>query len=77
METMLDDRLAQFSSKYFLKEEQRQAVLRFTGAKGCRGASSYGFSETFNLGVVRGSETQTKRKEQGIAVCITITKYYQ
>ena len=24
---MLDDRLAQFSSKYVLKEEQRQAVL--------------------------------------------------
>ena len=27
MENMLDDCLAQFSSKYVLKEEQRQAVL--------------------------------------------------
>ena len=27
MESMLDDCLAQFSSKYVLKEEQRQAVL--------------------------------------------------
>ena len=27
MESMLDDYLAQFSSKYVLKEEQRQAVL--------------------------------------------------
>ena len=27
MESMLDDCLVQFSSKYVLKEEQRQAVL--------------------------------------------------
>ena len=27
MESMLDDCFAQFSSKYVLKEEQRQAVL--------------------------------------------------
>ena len=33
METMLDDRLAQFSSKYVLKEEQRQAVLRLLEQK--------------------------------------------
>ena len=35
-------------------------------AKGCRGSSSYGFWEKFNLGVVNSSETQMKRKEHGI-----------
>jgi len=45
METVLDDCLAQFSSKYVLKEEQRQAVLGLL-AKGCRGGSSCGFWES-------------------------------
>ena len=36
MKSVLDDCLAQFSSKYVLKEEQRQAA-----AKGCCGGSSY------------------------------------
>ena len=39
-----------------------------TGAKGCCGGSSYGFWENFSLGVVRGSENQTKRKQRGIVV---------
>ena len=39
-----------------------------SGAKGCHGSSSYGFWEKFNIGVVCGSETQTKRKEHGIVV---------
>ena len=56
-----DDCLAQFPSKYVLKEEQRQAVL-FPGAKGCCGGSSHGFREKFNLAVFRGIETQTKKK---------------
>ena len=63
-----DDCLAQFSSKYVLKEEQHQAVLGFTGAKGCCGGSSKGFCEKCNLAVVRGSETQTKSKERWIVV---------
>ena len=68
MESVLDDCLAQFSSKYVLKEEQRQAVLGFTGAKEYHGGYSHGFSEKFNLAVVRGSETQTKRKEHKTVV---------
>ena len=59
--------MAQFLSKYVLKEEQRQAVL-FPGAKGCCGGSSHGFREKFNLAVFRGIETQTKKKERGILV---------
>ena len=63
MKSVLDDCLAQFSSKYVLKEEQRQAA-----AKGCCGGSSYQFWGKFlNLPVVRGIETQTKRKECGIS----------
>ena len=63
-----DDCLAQFSSKYVLKEEQHQAVLGFTRARGCCGGSSKGFCEKYNLAVVRGSETQTNSKERGIVV---------
>ena len=48
-----------------------------SGAKGCCGGSSYGFWEKFNLGVVYGSETQTKRKEHGIVVASPYTKYCQ
>ena len=48
-----------------------------SGAKGCCGGSSYGFWEKFNLGVVCGSETQTKRKEHGIVVASPYTKYCQ
>ena len=33
MESALDDCLAQFSSKYVLNEEQRQAVLSLLGQK--------------------------------------------
>ena len=33
MESVLDDCLAQFSSKYVLKKEQRQAVLGFLEQK--------------------------------------------
>ena len=49
-----------------LEEEQRQAVFGFIRTKGCCGGSSHGFCEKFNLAVVRGSETQTKRKERRI-----------
>ena len=50
---------------------QRRAApgcFGFTGAKGCCGSSSHVFWEKFNLAVVRGSETQTKKKERGIVV---------
>ena len=43
MESVLDDCLAQFSSKYVLKEEQRQAVLGLLEQKdvvGVRGGYS-------------------------------------
>ena len=53
MESVLDDCLEQFSSKYG------------------RGRSYHGFWENFNLPVIRGSETQTKRKERSIS-CIAI-----
>ena len=59
-----DDCLAQFSSKYVLKEEQRQAIFGFTGAKGCCEGSSHGFCEKFNLAVVRGSEIHDQTKKQ-------------
>ena len=45
-----------------------------SGAKGCRGSSSYRFWEKFNLSLkfkfnfVNSSETQMKRKEHGIVV---------
>ena len=73
MESVLDDCLAQFSSKYVLKKEQRQVVLGLLDSKsrtGC-GRSYHEFWENFNLPVVRGSETQTKRKECSIS-CIAI-----
>ena len=46
MESVLDDCLAQFSSKYVLKEEQRQAVLGLLEQKdvvGVRGGYSWDF----------------------------------
>ena len=67
---VFDDCLAQFSSKYVLREEQHQVVF---GAKECCGCSSHGFGEKFNLPVVRGSETQTKEKCR--ISCIIVTKY--
>ena len=64
MESVLDDCLIQFSSKYVLKKEQRQAVLGLLEQKDmrCCGGSSHEFWEKFNLPVVRGSKIQTKRK---------------
>ena len=43
----------------------------FTGARGSCGRFYHRFWENFNLTVVRGSETQTKRKERSIS-CIAI-----
>ena len=72
MESVLDDCLAQFLSKYVLKKEQRQAVLALQEQKPDRLLPFYHeFWENFNLPLVRGSETQTKRKECSIS-CIAI-----
>ena len=62
MGTVLHDCLAHFSSKYMLKEEQRQAVLRLLEKKRCCGGSIHGFWEKLNLPIVRGSQTRTKSK---------------
>ena len=70
--SVLDDCLAQFSSEYVLKKEQRQAVLGLLEHKpDWLWPFYHEFWENFNLPVVRGSETQTKRKEGSIS-CIAI-----
>ena len=46
MESMLDDCLAQFLSKYVLKEEQRQAVLGLQGQKDVVAVLSTGFGKS-------------------------------
>ena len=46
MESMLDDCLAQFSSKYVLKEEQRQAVLGLQGRKDVVAVLPTGFGKS-------------------------------
>ena len=72
LESVLDDCLAQFSSKQVLKKEQRQAVLGLLEQKPDWLLPFYhDFWENFNLPLVRGSETQTKRKECSIS-CIAI-----
>ena len=55
MESMPDNYLVQFSSKYVVKEEQHQAVLGLREQKEI-------VVEGFNLSVVCGSGTQAKRK---------------
>ena len=46
MESMLDDCLAQFSSKYVLKEEQRQAVLGLLEQKNVMAVLPMGFGKS-------------------------------
>ena len=72
MESVLDDYLAQFSSKYVLKKSSAKLFWLYWSKSrtGC-GRSYHEFWENFNLPVVRGSETQTKRKECSIS-CIAI-----
>ena len=41
-----------------------QGCFGFTGSKECHGDSSHGFWEKLDLAVVRGGETQTKRRER-------------
>ena len=54
MESVLQDCLAQFSSKYVLKEEAAPGCFEFIGVKGCCGGFSHEFWEKFlNLPVVK------------------------
>ena len=46
MESVLDDCLAQFSSKYVLKEEQRQAVLGLLEQKNITAVIPMGFGKS-------------------------------
>ena len=46
MESVLDDCLAQFSSKYVLKEEQRQAVLGLLEQKNIMAVIPMGFEKS-------------------------------
>ena len=46
MESVLDDCLAQFSSKYVLKEEQCQAVLGLLGQKNVIAVIPMGFGKS-------------------------------
>ena len=47
MESVLDDRLAQFSSKHVLKEEQRQVVLSLLLQKDVLAVLPTSFGESF------------------------------
>ena len=47
MKSVLDDCLAQFSSKYVLKEEQRQAVLSLLGQKDVVAVLPTSFGKSF------------------------------
>ena len=47
MESVLHDCLAQFSSKYVLKEEQRQAVLSLLGQKDVVAVLPTSFGKSF------------------------------
>lgn len=47
MESVFDDCLAQFSSKYVLKEEQRQAVLSLLLQKDVLAVLPISFGESF------------------------------
>ena len=72
MESVLDD--CTFGTVFKQISAQRRAApgcFGFTGARGSCSRSYHGFWENFNLPVVRGSETQTKRKECSIS-CIAI-----
>ena len=48
MESVLDDCLAQFSNKYVIKEEQRQAVLGLLEQKDVLAVLPTGFGKSLN-----------------------------
>ena len=71
MESVLNHCLAQFSSKYVLKEEQRQAVLGLLEQEDIVAVLPSGFGKSLIEQFVAGKLKRTlKRKEQGIIVAL-------
>ena len=70
MESVLNDCLAQFSSKYVLNEEQRQAVLGLLEQEDIVAVLPSGFGKSLieQLFVAGKLKRTLKRKEQGIIV---------
>ena len=64
MESMLDDCLAQFLSKYVLKEEQRQAVLGLQGQKDVVAVLSTGFRKSLIQQLF--ATVKLKRREKSV-----------
>ena len=64
MESMLDDCLAQFSSKYVLKEEQRQAVLGLQEQKDVVAVLPTGFGKSLIQQLF--ATVKLKRREKNV-----------
>ena len=64
MESMLDDCLAQFSSKYLLKEEQRQAVLGLQEQKDVVAVLPTGFGKSLIQQLF--ATVKLKRREKNV-----------
>ena len=64
MESMLDDCLAQFSSKYVLKEEQRQAVLGLMEQKDVVAVLPTGFGKSLIQQLF--ATVKLKRREKNV-----------
>ena len=64
MESMLDDCLAQFSSKYVLKQEQRQAVLGLQEQKDVVAVLPTGFGKSLIQQLF--ATVKLKRREKNV-----------
>ena len=64
MESMLDDCLAQFSSKYVVKEEQRQAVLGLQEQKDVVAVLPTGFGKSLIQQLF--ATVKLKRREKNV-----------
>ena len=71
-----DDCLAQFSSKYVLKEEQRQAVLGLLKQKDVVAVLPKGFGKSLFSSCSRQWNSNEEKRRWNYSY-ITITKYYQ
>ena len=76
MGTVLHDCLAHFSSKYVLKEEQRQAVLLLLEEKHVVAVLSTGFGKSLIYQLFAAVKLEQRAKERGTC-CIAITKFHQ
>ena len=76
--TVLHDCLAHFSSKYVLKEEKRQAVLRLLKKKkeDAVAVLSTGFGKSLIYQLFVAVKLEQRAKERGTC-CIAITKFHQ